>query len=92
MAFGFGPGSDMMKSVESNRKQMRKKKSLKQNIDTYNNGKNNEKLEFKKVSAEELERFKTQLLLKKKKEVKQNILLMIGVIIVVFSTFYFILF
>lgn len=92
MAFGFGPGSDMMKSVESNRKQMRKKKSLKENINKYNNGKDIEKIEFKNISKEELEKFKAQLLLKKKKELQKNVLLATAIIIVVYLSFYFILF
>ncbi|MFP2996236.1 hypothetical protein ABN763_09995 [Spongiivirga sp. MCCC 1A20706] len=91
MAFGFGPGSDMMKSVESNRKQIRKKKSLKQITEAFGN-ESCAKPEFVKVSKEELERLKQEFLLNKRKEQQQVYVLLGFVILAVVVGFYFIMF
>jgi len=91
MAFGFGPGSDMVKSVQSNRKQLGRGKSLKENHDRFKDVEKG-KLHFKKVSAEELESFKENFRKKKQKEDQQNLLILIAVFLMVFIAFYLILF
>ncbi len=91
MAFGFGPGSEMVKSVQSNRKQLGKTRSLKENHNLYK-VKDQEKPNFKKVSQEELEKFKEDFRKKKQKEDRQNLFILIFVFIIVFVAFYIVLF
>jgi len=92
MAFGFGPGTSMLKSVASNRKQLRKRNSLKENLEKYNDISDQDKSNFKKVSDEELEKFKIEFREKQKRENRTNRILILGVFLVVFIVFYFVLF
>ncbi|WP_103069243.1 hypothetical protein [Aquimarina sediminis] len=92
MAFGFGPGAEMMKSVRSNRSQLGKKKSLKDTHEQYKGVEDKDKSEFKKVSESEINAFKEKFKEKQKKEKRQDMILIGFVAIVVLSFFYYVLF
>ena len=92
MAFGFGPGSDMMKSVKSNRKQLRSKQSLKDVQERFKDVGDKEKTLFKKVPESEVIAFKKKFAEKQKKEKQQHLILMAGIAIMVLVLFYFVLF
>ncbi|WP_299442944.1 hypothetical protein [uncultured Aquimarina sp.] len=92
MAFGFGQGNSMLKSVESNRKQLKKRNSLKENHDRFKDVLDNDKPIFKKVSEEDLEQFKTKFKEKQKIENRKNLILVFSVFLVVFMIFYLVLF
>ena len=91
MAFGFGPGSDMMKSYQSNRKQLGKKKSLKETHDTYK-GMHQEGINSDDFTEEEILKFKTAFKAKAEKEERQNKILIATVFIIVLVIFYVVLF
>jgi len=92
MPFGFGQGSSMLRSVEGNRKQLKTRKSLKENHDRFKDVSDTDKPIFKKVSEKELEQFKTKFKEKKKKENRNNLILIITVFLVIFAVFYLMLF
>ncbi|MCK8522911.1 hypothetical protein M0D21_15140 [Aquimarina sp. D1M17] len=92
MAFGFGPGREMMKSVQSNRKQLGKSRSLKENHERFKDVLDTDKPEFKKVSEEELDKFKEEFRRKKQKEDQQNKLILGITFLIVFVIFYIVLF
>jgi len=92
MAFGFGPGSEMMKSVKSNRKQLSKTRSLKEVHDRYKDVINEDAPNFKKVSEKELEAFKAEFLEKKKKEDLNNKIITGCVVITILVAFYFLMY
>ena len=92
MAFGFGPGSDMVKSVQSNRKQLSKKRTYKETHDRYKDVADKETPNFKKVSAEELAAYKSEFLKKKKKEDMHNTIIVVSVAVIVLLGFYFLMF
>ncbi|RZS93376.1 hypothetical protein EV197_1954 [Aquimarina brevivitae] len=91
MAFGFGPGSDMIKSYQSNRKQLGKKKSLKETSKQYK-GMHQEGIRSDDFSEEDIFQFKNAFREKAAKERKQNRLLFITAFLFVFVVFYWVLF
>ncbi|MDY8137355.1 hypothetical protein [Aquimarina sp. 2201CG5-10] len=92
MAFGFGPGSDMVKSVNSNRKQLAKNRSLKESHDRYKDVTDIEKPEFKKVPEKEVREFNQKFREKQKVEHRQNMFILGCVFVMVITGFYLILF
>ncbi len=81
-----------MKSVESNRKQLKKRNSLKENHDRFKDVSDNNKPMFKKVSEKEIEHFKIKFKEKQKIEKRKNLILVFIVFLLVFIAFYLVLF
>lgn len=77
MAIGFGAGSDMMGSFESNRKQVKGHRSLKENSEIYKLKDGKQGLKFKESSPEALEAYKQKLQAQKAKENKRVAIILV---------------
>lgn len=53
MAIGYGPGADMMRDYEVNRKKLGRSKSLKEVADMYDGKSGGRELIFKKMTPKE---------------------------------------
>lgn len=82
MAFGYGPGADMMKSFKANRKQLKKNKphEVRSRTQKENSQDNNPK--EKKLSLQGMEEFKMELEREREKE-RFKTRAIIGIIVVV---------
>lgn len=92
MAFGFGPGSEMIKSVKANRRQLSEKRSLKDTHDRYKDVTDKDAPNFKKVSEEEVAAYKAKFLKKKKKDDLHNTIILVSVAIIILVVFYIFMF
>lgn len=68
MAIGFGAGSDMMGAYNSNRKQLKRSKNLKEVSETYGLKNQNKKVKYKETSEEQLKEFRMKLQEQKRKD------------------------
>ncbi|RKQ51635.1 hypothetical protein BXY85_2666 [Roseivirga pacifica] len=89
MSFGYGPGNEAQKSTRGNKALLGKRKSL-QELRKENGSFSEGKLEFKKLSQQELIEFKIKVRKQKKKE---NILLVLTLIgcLLLGTLFYYLL-
>lgn len=77
MAFGYGPGNEMQKSVKGNRSLLGKRKSLK-DLRKENGPFSGGPIKLKEASPEEMEAFRAKLKKQQKKERIQVALIFIG--------------
>ncbi len=84
MAIGFGQGSAMTKSVNSNRGQMRKRKFL--NTDSKDVKLKEKELKYNEFTDEERQKFREKLALDKKRENTKKMIYM-GLLVALFLGF-----
>ncbi|WP_196887786.1 hypothetical protein [Aureivirga sp. CE67] len=80
MGFGFGPASEMQKSVKANKAQLRKRNSLKENIEIYGTS-SDEKYEYNEFSEEEMEAFKLKVKQEKAIEDRNRIIIICSAVV-----------
>lgn len=85
MAIGFGPGSDMMKAYNSNRKQLKRSKNLNEVTNTHPAKSDRRQLKYKEISEDQLEEFRLKL---KEQKRKDTLKLYIVSVAVVFGVVY----
>lgn len=86
MNIGIGPGRDMQKSLERNKKLINKRNSLKENYDSGN--KNYTELNIKEFSVSEIESAKRKFLISRKKANKKKLITLTVIVTSIFLVLY----
>lgn len=92
MAFGFGHGTEMVKSVKANRDMLKKRKSN-MDLSSFSGIKTGKgSVEPKKMSPDELKEFRMKLMEENRKVRMRNIFILSILIVIIIGILYIVLF
>lgn len=92
MAFGFGPGTDMNRSIQANRKLVKGRKKLKDASQIYDYNGSGETRELLEPSEEEILSYRAKLKEEKIQRQKKLIVSVSAITLIILALFYFMMF